>query len=401
MTSQVHAKHAPCYLDANAMMPLRASARQVMADLLSDAHALHGNPATLHTLGRAVRFRIERARTRLAELLNCDQAHLFFTASGTESNFLALAGTLPHVPHLFVGATEHVSLADNAAKLASDHNVPLTTAAVQSDGTADLDCFEAALKGVSQPNASGDHAFLASFMTANHETGVLHPLEEISELCKRYGGFLHTDASQAFGKVPLDLAHADLTTLSSHKIGGPVGIGALVIKSHVPFAPPVLGGGQEDGVRSGTTSLLLVEGFVAAAEEALADNFQHMNQLAQWRQTMERGLQGEAPNVRIWGDKAPRLPQTTYLSMPRMSTETQLMALDLAGFAVSGGAACSSGLKGASPVLTAMGADPAEAECALRVSTGWHTTENDVRAFTQAWLNLYHRNQQGTLTHAA
>jgi cysteine desulfurase len=238
-------------------------------------------------------------------------------------------------------------------------------------------------------------------MTANHETGVLHPLESLISLCKECGGWLHTDASQAFGKVPVDSKKADLITLSSHKIGGPVGIGALVIKPHVPFTPPILGGGQEDGVRSGTTSLLLVEGFVAAAEEALVGHFKQMNQLSQWRQAMEKRLQDEVPGLRIWGYEASRLPQTTYLSMPDISKETQLIAMNLANIAVSGGAACSSGLKGASPVLTAMGASSAEAECALRMSMGRHTTEDDVQAFTQAWLTTYHQHKKRPLNHAA
>lgn len=429
-----HAAPGRCervYLDANATTPLRCEAMRAMQHTLENStyppkqSFMCGNAASLHPEGRHAYHRLEEARNHLATLLGCKKNELIFTSGGTESNALAIQGTTPYVRHFLIGATEHPCVVKNAAHT----NVPLTLCSVHKDGQANIKYFEKILerhalkKDIKIPNEeafsknyqqkhntldikeknSQKNAlantqkpekplpFLASFMAANHETGVMHPLNTIAALVHTAGGVLHTDTCQILGKMPFSLKHVDLATFSSHKLGGPVGVGALFVRGGTPLQPLWQGGGQEQGLRSGTPSLMLIEGFVSAVDAAIKNQEGFARQTRQWRDTMEQRIMHEAPDAVIWGQDAPRLPHVCCLAMPGVTQDTQLMHFDLAGFSLSGGAACSSTMQGSSPVLQAMHADPALADCTVRLSMGWHTTEQDIHTFTDCWLALYHR----------
>jgi len=229
-------------------------------------------------------------------------------------------------------------------------------------------------------------------MLANNETGAIQPLAEVAALVRRHDALLHADAIQAFGKIAVDASALgiDLLSLSAHKIGGPQGVGALVLREGVALRPQQLGGGQELGRRAGTENVAGIVGFAAAAEAAFAQ-WPALAALAEWRDELEATLRARVPDLTVWSQAAPRLPNTSCISMRGVSSETQLIAFDLAGFAVSAGAACSSGKIAPSHVLRAMGADATEAGSAVRISLGWATTPAEVRRFAEAWLQLWAR----------
>jgi cysteine desulfurase len=247
---------------------------------------------------------------------------------------------------------------------------------VLSDGTLDLAALEAALK------AAGPA--LVAVMAANNETGVLHPIEAIAELCRQHGALLHLDAVQMPGRLPFTLGAADSMALSAHKLGGPKGVGALLLRPGLDPAPLLTGGGQESGRRGGTEALPAIAGFAAAITCPRPEG------LARLRDAIEAGVKALAPEVIIAGDTAPRLPNTTSLILPGVTAETQVIALDLAGVAVSAGAACSSGKVRQSHVLAAMGYG-AESASAIRVSLPWNAPEDIAARFLAAWGGMRDR----------
>jgi cysteine desulfurase len=351
---------APLYLDANATEPLRPAARSAVLAAMD----LPGNPSSVHAAGRAARRVLEGARQALAARFGGTPAQLVFTAGGTEANALAIAG-LGAGRRVLVGATEH------PAVLAAAPGA--TVLPVRPDGTLDLDALVAAL-------AEGGPA-LVCLMAANNETGVLHPLEQAAAICRAAGALLHVDGVQAAGRVALSLAGigADSLAVSGHKLGGPKGAGALLLRPGLAVAPLVAGGGQERGRRGGTEPLPAIAGLAAAAEEASPEA---AARLAILRDSIESACL--AQGARIAGAGAPRLPNTTSLVLPGVPAETQVIALDLAGVQVSAGAACSSGKVGRSPVLAAMGLGDA-AGCAIRVSLPWNAPDDAAERFVAAW----------------
>lgn len=362
----------PVYLDANASEPLRPQAR----DAVLSALALSGNPSSVHAAGRAARAALERARERIAACLGGDPAGLVFTSGGTESNALAIAG-LGAGRRVLVGATEH----DAVRAAAPDASV----LPVRPDGTLDPATLDAAL-------SESDRPALVCLMAANNETGVLHPLASIAALCRRHGARLHVDAVQAAGRVALSLdsSGADSMAVSGHKLGGPKGAGALLLSGSVQgfaLSPSIAGGGQERGRRGGTPSLPAIAGFAAACDAACAD-LARQAVLAGWRDRIELAAR-EAGAICV-GAGAPRLANTACLALPGRRAETQLIALDLAGFAVSAGAACSSGKVARSHVLEAMGLGPLAGE-AIRVSLPWNAAETGIALF----IDAYRRMQAG------
>ena len=360
----------PVYLDCNATAPLRPEAAAAMAGALS----LTGNPSSVHSFGRAARQCLEAAREAVAALVGVAPAQVIFTSGGTEANNLALSGTGRR--RLLVSAGEHDSVLQAAA---GAEVIPL-----QTDGRLDLAALERQL-------GQSDEPALVSVMLANNETGVIQPLADVADLARQNGALLHCDAVQAAGKSPLDAAAlgADMVSLSAHKLGGPQGIGALVLAPGLELASAQRGGGQERGRRAGTENLPGAAGFGAAAT-AVRDLSQ-MAELAALRDGMEQALQDIAPSIRVYGQGVPRLPNTSCFGLAGMSSETQVMALDLAGVAVSAGSACSSGKVRPSHVLTAMGATVAEAGAAIRVSLGWHSEPADVERMIEAWRAHYLR----------
>jgi cysteine desulfurase len=353
----------PLDLDANATEPLRPEARAAAIAALD----LPGNPSSVHGGGRAARRLIEDSRARLAARFGARPQDVVFTAGGTEANALAVRGLAPG-RRVLAGATEHPAVlraAPDAALLP-----------VLADGRLDLAALEAALA------AAGPA--LVCLMAANNETGVLHPIAEAAGICRRHGALLHVDAVQAAGRVEAAWDLADSLALSGHKMGGPKGAGALLLRPGLDVAPLVAGGGQERGRRGGTEPLPAIAGLAAAAEAATPDA---ALRLAPLRDAIEAAIAAIAPEARFPGRGAPRLPNTTSILLPGVPAETQVIALDLAGVRVSAGAACSSGKVGPSHVLAAMGLG-ADAACAIRVSLPWNAPEDAAERFVAAWAAM-------------
>ncbi len=357
------------YLDFNATAPLRPAARARVVELLGDC----GNASSIHAEGRRARAAVEHARAAVARLAGAEAAAVVFTSGATEAAALALApdlaveaGQAP-AAGLLVGATEHPAVLDG-------HRFPgpsVTRLPVDRDGVIDLAALEAALAAV--PGRG-----VVALQAANGETGVLQPVAEAARLVRAWGGLLVCDGAQAAGRVDcrLDALGADVLLLSAHKLGGPQGAGAVVLRPGVRLgAPLVRGGGQERGMRGGTENVAAVAGFgVAAAEAAGLD----AARLASLRDGFEAGLRSRVPDAVVFGARARRLPNTSAFAVPGLSSETALIALDLAGVAVSTGSACSSGKVSRSHVLEAMGVDHHLKAGLIRVSLGWSSTGDDV-----------------------
>jgi cysteine desulfurase len=358
---QRSATDAMIYLDANATEPLRPEARAASLEALD----LVGNPASIHAAGRAARRILEGARTRIAARFGAAPADLVFTSGGTEANALAIAGLAAGRP-VIVGATEH-----DAVRAAAPSDA--TILPVTRGGQADL----AALASLLERTGPA----LVCLMLANNETGVLHPIKEAAALCRAHGARLHVDAVQAAGRLDFTVAAlgANSLAISAHKIGGPKGAGALILAPDIHLPPQIAGGGQERGRRGGTQALPAIAGFAAALDEA-----GDAAALARLRDQAER--QAVSLGAVVCGD-GPRLPNTTCLALPGRRADLQVIALDLAGIAVSAGAACSSGKVTDSHVLRAMGLDDL-AGCAIRVSLPWNTQEKDITAFIAAYQRL-------------
>jgi cysteine desulfurase len=358
------------YLDHNATSPLRPEARAAMARALD----IGGNPSSVHGQGRAARAIVEDARKQVASLARARAHDVIFTASGTEANSLALWGATSgaadkgeRITRLFVSAIEHDSVLANAAEIVErSAGARLTVVPVSEDGVIELDALRGGLR-------EGKGRALIATMAANNDTGVVQPIAAISALAKANNALLLVDAVQAAGKIEVDLSVADYLSLSAHKLGGPQGVGALVVAESAPFAAQMLGGGQERGLRAGTENVSGIAGFAAAAAVA-------HEAPAALRDAFERELRLLAPDVVIFGLNAPRLSNTSNFALPGIVAETALMALDLDGVMLSSGAACSSGKVKPSHVLKAMGVPDELARSALRASFGWNSTEADVDA---------------------
>lgn len=379
------------YLDHNATSPLRHSAKAAMTMALAET----GNASSVHAAGRTARGRVERAREAVAKLGGAAPAAVVFTSCGSEANALALRGAVmgalaveDRITRLFISAIEHESVRANAAALMqSVPGLKLSEIAVTKDGVVDLAALRLQLM-------QGKGRVLVSVMAANNETGVLQDVAAIARLVRTEGGedaLIHVDAVQAAGRVALgfDALGADYMSLSAHKLGGPQGAGALLVKDGAPLAPLVSGGGQEMGRRSGTENVAAIAGFGAAAEEV--SNFADIARIQALRDRFETELKRLAPDAVIFGGAAPRLPNTSNFAIPGLSAETALIGLDLDGIAVSSGSACSSGKVKPSHVLLAMGADENLVRSGLRVSFGWTNSEADVDAAIAALARLLAR----------
>jgi cysteine desulfurase len=372
---------AVAYLDHNATTPLRPSALEAMVE----AFKAGGNPSSVHRTGRVARSRVDAARRHVASLLDVLPSEVVFTSGGTEANSLALRGSGRR--RVLVSAIEHDSV---SRALPKAETIP-----VDGNGVVDLAALERLL--AAPGGAAAAEPALVSVMFANNETGVLQPVAEVARIARAAGALVHCDVVQGAGKVPVGM-HAqlgvDYMSVSAHKLGGPSGIGALVVRDGAPFVSDRKGGGQEANRRAGTENLGGIAGFGAAAVDAkvgLATGAQ--------RDRLEWALKHIAPGARVFGEKVPRLANTTCISMPGVKAETQVMALDLAGVAVSAGAACSSGKVTRSSVLAAMGVRDEVAETAIRISLGWNTLPEDIDRLIAAWQDLYIRVSQSGIGH--
>jgi cysteine desulfurase len=373
------------YLDWNATAPLRPEARAALIAALDEV----GNPSSVHHEGRAARRLIEQARERVAALVGAEPRNVVFTSGGTEANTMALSPALETLERrsgfdrLMISAVEHASVrAAGGFRPHQVEEIPVT-----ADGVADLKALEHRL---SELQRQGARPPLVSIMAANNETGVIQPVEAAAALVHAAGGLLHVDAVQAAGRIPFDInrSGADLVTVSAHKLGGPHGVGALIKRTaDAHFAEPLLrGGGQERGARAGTENVAGIAGFGAAAASAMATMTAEGERMRSLRDRLEASL-ASGPTA-VFGRTAERLPNTSLFAAPGLRAETALINLDLEGFAVSSGSACSSGKVAASHVLAAMGVPGDLSAGAIRLSIGPATRENEIDLFLKAWMKL-------------
>lgn len=359
------------YLDYNATAPLRPT-------VLAAMHEVEGfplNPSSIHESGRAAKKLLEDNRKAIADAVSVFPNEVMFVGSGSEANNMVLRG---FDRPILISAVEHASILKTGSLLGAD------TLPVDENGIVKLDVLAKKLEALGKPA-------LVSVMLANNETGVIQPIAEIADIVHSHGGLLHTDAVQAVGKIVIDfgLLKADMMTIGAHKAGGPVGVAALILRNDLPIKPMVTGGGQELGRRAGTEDVVKIEGFATLMQEVA--KAPEAKRLAELRDMLETQLKVIEPHAHVFGSNVTRLPNTLLIAMPRVKSETQLMNFDLAGFAVSAGSACSSGRIEPSHVLKAMGIPEETASCAIRISIGWNTLENDLISFASAWKNTYER----------
>lgn len=371
------------YLDYNATAPLRSVAREAMLGVLDAV----GNPSSVHAEGRKARRAVEAARAAVAALVSANPAHVTFTSGATEANQTVLTpdwqvgSKTQRFDLLFASAIEHPSvLAGGRFGADAVRLIP-----VHETGVVD----PAALKAMLLQADREGRRVLVSVMLANNETGVVQPVAEVARVAHAHGAIVHVDAVQAAGRIPIDIAAlgADVLTLSSHKIGGPQGAGAIVRAGDMlAFAPLVTGGGQEKRLRAGTENVPAIAGFGAAATEAVAD-LGRAGEWAIWRDQLA-AVVSDGRKTTIFGAGEERLPQTLCFSVGGLKADTLLIALDLAGIAVSSGSACSSGKVAQSHVLAAMGIPAPLAKGALRLSFGWDTDPRGLEMFATAWRRV-------------
>jgi cysteine desulfurase len=367
------------YMDWNATAPLRREAREAVTDAFQSC----GNPSSVHAEGRKARSLVEDARHAVAAAVGARPRDVIFTSGGTEANALALQpglrkGQYPPIKRLLISAIEHTSVLSGG----SFPREAVDTISVTACGLVDIGRLREMLRG--RPPA------LVSLMLANNETGAIQPVAEAAGIVHGEGGLLHVDAIQAFGKIPLDIMelNADLMTLSAHKIGGPKGVGAVVLCEGLGGLEPLLrGGGQELSRRAGTENVAGIAGFGAAVRAALKALGTDAARVEGLRRRLEDGLR-QTPGTVVFSDTVPRLPNTTLFTVPGLKAETAVIGFDLAGIAVSSGSACSSGKVQPSHVLEAMGFNGEMAQGAVRISLGWSTQDADINRCLEAWRKL-------------
>ncbi|MEX0590706.1 MAG: cysteine desulfurase family protein [Xanthobacteraceae bacterium] len=374
------------YLDHNATSPLRPAAGAAMAGAL----ALAGNASSVHQEGRAAHARIEVAREQVAALVGASPKAVTFTSGATEAIALALSpefqidGRPVRCDVLLVSGVEHPAVRAGG-RFPADR---IEIIPVDREGVVDLAALDAMLD---RHRAAGRRA-LVSAMAANNETGVIQPIVEIVRRVHAAAGILHSDAVQIAGRLPFGIVSsgADLICISSHKLGGPQGAGALIARNEDFRVPPLLrGGGQELGRRAGTENVAAIVGFGVAAEQARHDLAAEASRLTDLRDAAEVGIRAVAPDAVVLSAGAERLPNTLCFAVPGIAAETAVIAFDLEGIAVSAGAACSSGKVGPSEALAAMQVAPETAKGAIRVSLGWSTSESDISRFLEVWKRVY------------
>ncbi|MET0427400.1 MAG: cysteine desulfurase family protein [Microvirga sp.] len=370
---------ARAYLDYNATAPVRPA----VAEAVARALMLPGNPSSIHQEGRAARAALEAARGQVAALVGARPGQVVFTSGGTEAANAVLSGALgrrgqARPTRLLHSATEHPCVA-------AGHRFPegaVEQLPVTPDGVIDLGVLDRRLSALS------DESVLISVHAANNETGAIQPLSDIAALARAHGrALVHSDAVQAVGKIALDMAALgiDALTLSGHKFAAPKGVGAMILADDVALDAAFLrGGGQERRQRCGTECLPAIVGMGEAARIAADALASEGIRLAGLRDRIEAGLRTRAPDAVVFAAGAPRLPNTLSFAVPGLDAPAALIALDLAGVAVSSGSACSSGKVARSATLAAMGVDPKLAGGALRVSLGWKTVDEDASCFLDA-----------------
>lgn len=381
---------APIYLDHNATAPILPE----VADAAREAAIRYpGNPASQHDAGRKARRALEQARVGIAEILGArttgmDADQLIFTSGGTESNNLALHGLQragasppPADPQLLISAIEHPSIARPAEHLATTAASTTTTLGVDAHGLIRLDQLEPLLTPATRA---------ASIMLASNETGVIQPIAAAAEICRRHGTPLHTDATQAVGKIAVNFQSlgVDALTATAHKFHGPLGVGVLLLRHGVKLEPALFGGFQQAALRPGTESAPLAIGMQTALELWQREAADRLTRMTALRDQFEQALLAGWPAAVVIGGQAPRLPHTSNIALVGLNRQALVMALDLAGVACSSGSACASGSSEPSPTLLAMGLPEALISSSVRFSLGATTTVAEIDEAARRILNV-------------
>ena len=370
------------YLDYNATAPLHKNVIKKIQNLKFEEF---GNPSSVHKIGRNSKKIVEEVRRNILSTLKAKNYDLIFTSGATESNNLAIKGFIKknNIKTIFSLQTEHSSVIDVVKNL----DIEKKFFNINPNGTVNLKEIEELLSKQTNP-------FLVSIMFANNESGIINPIYEISKIVRKYKGIMHCDGVQSLGKIEIDLdsLDVDLFAISSHKIGGPTGIGALLINTRNNISPEIIGGGQEKNLRSGTENFLGIVGFGEAINEV--NNLTKIcnSEIKNNRDLLEANLKKLSNEIKIFGEDTDRLSNTCYFAYPSMTSENQVIALDQHGICVSSGAACSSGKVEPSHVLKAMQVDEKYIHSAIRVSLGWDSTKEQIETFLNIWKSDCFKN---------
>ena len=370
------------YLDYNATAPLHKNVIKKIQNLKFEEF---GNPSSVHKIGRNSKKIVEEVRRNILSTLKAKNYDLIFTSGATESNNLAIKGFIKknNIKTIFSLQTEHSSVIDVVKNL----DIEKKFFNINPNGTVNLKEIEELLSKQTNP-------FLVSIMFANNESGIINPIYEISKIVRKYKGIMHCDGVQSLGKIEIDLdsLDVDLFAISSHKIGGPTGIGALLINTRNNISPEIIGGGQEKNLRSGTENFLGIVGFGEAINEV--NNLTKIcnSEIKINRDLLETNLKKLSNEIKIFGEDTDRLANTCYFAYPSMTSENQVIALDQHGICVSSGAACSSGKVEPSHVLKAMQVDEKYIHSAIRVSLGWDSTKEQIETFINVWKSDCFKN---------
>ncbi|UCF07154.1 MAG: cysteine desulfurase [bacterium] len=374
------------YLDHNATTPVRPEVVEAMLPYFDERF---GNASSLHGFGQENRGVLDTARGHVAALLGADAEEIVFTSGGTESDNLAIRGTIkarrrPGVaPHVVTCVIEHPAVLATCESIEKE-GVEVSYIPCTSDGVVRLDLLERAIR---------PETVLVSIMLANNETGVMQPIQEVSRLVKPHGITLHTDAVQAIGKVPIDVntLGVDLLSISAHKLYGPKGIGALYVRRGTPLEPVYTGGGHEYGLRPGTENIPGIVGFGESCRISKERLEEEMERISALRAMLEEGILKDPGDITVNGSGIARLPNTSNIIVSRVEGEAVTLNLSMFGFAVSSGSACSSGKSEPSHVLLAMGLSPTDAQGGIRISLGIDTTEEEIRSFLEVFPKVVGR----------
>ncbi|MFZ9534009.1 MAG: cysteine desulfurase family protein [Candidatus Fonsibacter ubiquis] len=370
------------YLDYNATAPLHKNVIKKIQNLKFEEF---GNPSSVHKIGRNSKKIVEEVRRNILSILKAKNYDLIFTSGATESNNLAIKGFIKknNIKTIFSLQTEHASVIDVVKNL----DIEKKFFNINSNGNVNLKEIEELLSKQTSP-------FLVSIMFANNESGIIHPINEIAKIVRKYKGIIHCDGVQGLGKIEIDLdsLDVDLFSISSHKIGGPTGVGALLINTRNNISPEITGGGQEKNLRSGTENFLGIVGFGEAINEV--NNLAKIcnSEIKNNRDLLEANLKKLSNEIKIFGEDTNRLANTCYFAYPSMTSENQVIALDQKGICVSSGAACSSGKVEPSHVLKAMQVDEKYIHSAIRVSLGWDSTKEQIETFFNIWKSDCFKN---------
>jgi cysteine desulfurase len=380
----MHDAPAPTvYLDHAATTPMLPAAVEAMTAHLGDV----GNPSSLHASGRAARRIVEESRETIAQALNCRPGEVVFTSGGTESDNLALKGLFwsrhdadPARVRILATSVEHHAVLDALHWLAEEEAAEVELLPVDRAGRLDVDALRTAVE------RNPGSVAVVSVMWANNEVGAIQPIDDVVAVASAHGIPVHTDAVQAVGAVPVDFAASgvDALTLTGHKLGGPYGVGALVLRRELSLTPLLHGGGQERDIRSGTLDMPAIAGFATAVEHAVKVQPEYAERMAALRDSLVRRVVQAVPDAHLHGDPENRLPGNAHLGFPDCEGDSLLMLLDARGIECSTGSACSAGVPQPSHVLLAMGLDDEGARHSLRFTLGRTSTEADVDALVEA-----------------